>query len=748
VSRSPTTPIEPGEPHLARPATTAGGVPAVVATARYVLRVAGLRRGLRVLRAMNQVSGFDCPGCAWPEPSERGLVEFCENGAKAAADEATTKRVGPDFFRAHAISDLLQKSDAWLNTQGRLTHPMLRPEGADHYQPISWDDAFGLVAQELRALSSPDEAAFYTSGRASNEAAFLYQLFARQLGTNNLPDCSNMCHESSGRGLAETIGTGKGTVRLEDFDHADAIFVVGQNPGTNHPRMLTTLREAKLRGATIVAVNPLREAGLLRFQHPQQLDDVFGGVPLADLYLQVRVGGDIPLFKGIMKAIVEDDGHDRAFIDAHTIGFDALAEDLRGQAWATLVEASGVSEADMRAAAGVAIRSRATIVCWAMGLTQHRHAVGNVQEMVNFLLLRGMLGRPGAGACPVRGHSNVQGDRTMGICERPPSWTARMGERLGFAPPVGEGLDTVGTIGAMRDGRVRVLFALGGNFLSATPDTELTAEALRRCRLTVQVSTKLNRAHLVTGARALILPCLGRTEIDPAGPLTVEDSMSCVHTSRGVLPPASDALLAEATIVARLARAVLGTRSTVEWERLAADYDRVRDLIAEVVPGFGDFNARVREGGFALPNPARELDFAIVGGRARFTVIPLPRIELGPDQLLLTTIRSHDQFNTTIYDVNDRYRGIFGHRRVLFMHPADLSARGLAAGDKLTVTSHFRGETREAPGFTAVGYDLPRGCAATYFPEANVLVPVDHYAEKSRTPASKSVVITVRADAR
>ena len=748
MSRSPTTPVEPGAPRLARPATTAGGLPAVVATTRYVLREAGVRRGLRVLRALNQATGFDCPSCAWPEPRERALVEFCENGAKATADEATTKRVGPDFFRAHAISDLLERSDVWLNAQGRLTHPMLRPAGADHYQPISWDDAFALVAEELRALASPDEAAFYTSGRASNEAAFLYQLFARQLGTNNLPDCSNMCHESSGRGLAEAIGTGKGTVRLEDFEQADAIFLVGQNPGTNHPRMLTTLREAKLRGATIVAVNPLREAGLLRFQHPQELDDLLGGVPLADLFLQVRVGGDIPLFKGIMKAILEEGGHDRAFIDAHTVGFAALAEDLRGQAWATLVDDSGVSRADMRAAAEVAIRSRATIVCWAMGLTQHRHAVGNVKEMANFLLLRGMFGRPGAGACPVRGHSNVQGDRTMGICERPPPWTARMGERLGFAPPMEEGLDTVGTIGAMRDGRVRVFFALGGNFLSATPDTELTAEALRRCRLTVQVSTKLNRAHLVTGARALILPCLGRTEIDPAGPLTVEDSMSCVHTSRGVLPPASDALLSEATIVARLARAVLGNRSTVEWEELAADYDRVRDLIAEIVPGFGDFNARVRDGGFVLPNPVRELDFAAVGGRARFTVVPPPRIELLPDQLLLTTIRSHDQFNTTIYDVNDRYRGIFGHRRVLFVHPADLAARGLAAGDKLTITSHFRGETREAPGYTAVAYDLPRGCAAAYFPEANVLVPIDHYAEKSRTPASKSVVITVRADAR
>jgi molybdopterin-dependent oxidoreductase alpha subunit len=742
-----TTPIETGEPIVEPPAREAGGLRAVVSSSRYMLRESGLRRGLRVLGAVNQQDGFDCPSCAWPDPKKPSTAEFCENGARAVADEATTRRVGPEFFQQHPISELLEQSDAWLNAQGRLTHPMLRNLGDDHYREISWDEAFALIASELNGLQSPDHAAFYTSGRTSNEAAFLYQLFVRQFGTNNLPDCSNMCHESSGRGMGEVIGIGKGTVRLEDFEHADAIFLFGQNPGTNHPRMLTTLREAKLRGAKIIAVNPLREAGLLRFAHPQKPGDLFGGVALSDLYLQVRIGGDIPLLKAMMKLILETGAQDQEFIARHTTGFEELRASLEALDLAELIQLSGVSEELVRAAAQIAIESRATICCWAMGLTQHKHGVANVQEVVNFLLLRGMLGKPGAGACPVRGHSNVQGDRTMGIWEQVPPWAAKLAERFDFVLPQSTGLHAVSAIQAMREGKVKVFFALGGDFLSAAPDTEVTAAALERTRLTTHVSTKLNRSHLITGERALILPCMGRTELDPAGFVTVEDSMSVVHASRGVLPPASDALLSEATIVARLAEATLGANTQVPYRELAADYARVRDLIAETIPGFADYNQRVAvPGGFTLPNSARDLDFTKLGGRARLTVQQLPELTLEADQLLLSTIRSHDQFNTTVYDLNDRYRGVYGYRRVLLMNEADLTARGLRSGDKVHITSHFRSETRHARGFTVLAYDTPRQTAAAYFPEANVLVPAGHFADKSHTPASKSVVIRVSAD--
>jgi molybdopterin-dependent oxidoreductase alpha subunit len=745
----PTTPLEATRPRIERPAKVAGGVPAVMSSTRYLLRETHLGVGLKVLASVNQEKGFDCPSCAWPDPEHRSVVEFCENGARAVLDEATKKRVGPEFFARHSVTELLARSDAWLNAQGRITHPMLLDPEDDHYRPVSWDDAFALVAEELSALDSPDQAAFYTSGRTSNEAAFMYQLFARHFGTNNLPDCSNMCHESSGRGMSEVIGVGKGTVRLEDFTKADVIVSIGQNPGTNHPRMLTTLREAKLAGATIIAINPLREAGLLAFQHPQKLADLAGGVSLADLYLQVKIGGDIALLKAIMKLVIEAGAEDRAFIDKHTDGYEAFVADLKQHSLESLIAASGVSEEQVRITARVISSSKAMIVCWAMGLTQHQHAVANIQEVVNLLLLRGMLGKPGAGACPVRGHSNVQGDRSMGIVERPPVWARALGERFGFESPAHHGLDVVGTIQSMRDGGLRVFFALGGNFLSATPDTELTAWALRRCRLTAHVSTKLNRAHLVTGRRALILPCLGRTEKDGAGFVSVEDSMSAVHASHGQLEPASDMLLSEPAIVARLARATLGPSSRVDWEGLAKNYDNIRQLISETIPGFQGFNQRVREArGFFLPNSARTLDFKALGGLAHFTRIPVPRIELEPGQLILMTIRSHDQFNTTVYDLNDRYRGVHGHRHVLLMNRADLDARGLEAGDRVIITSHFRGEKRRAAGFTVVEYDIPRSCAAAYFPEANSLVPLEQYAEKSRTPASKSVIISVAPESR
>ncbi len=740
---------------------TSGGLAAVWSSMKHIVREAGLVRGTRTLLKLNQKDGFDCPGCAWPDPDgERSHAEFCENGAKAVAEEATTRRVTPDFFREWSVSDLSQKSDFWLGKQGRLTHPVVLRRGATHYEEITWDEAFKFIADELNALDSPDEAAFYTSGRTSNEAAFLYQLFVRQFGTNNLPDCSNMCHESSGRALTETIGVGKGTVTLQDFDLADLIFVIGQNPGTNHPRMLTTLRAAKRRGCKIVHVNPLPEAGLARFKHPQHPADLLGGgTELTDLFLQVRVNGDVALLKGLLKEVLEEEKRrpgevlDRKFIEEKTHGFEDFARALDGVGWDELVEQSGVPREQMREAADIYVKSDRVIVCWAMGLTQHKNAVANIQEIVNLLLLRGNLGRPGAGACPVRGHSNVQGDRTMGIWERPAdTFLDALAREFDFEPPRRHGLDTVETIKAMHARRVKLFFALGGNFLSATPDTELTAEALGRCRLTAHVSTKLNRSHLVTGEQALILPCLGRTERDAQRSgeqfVSVENSMGVVHSSRGSLEPASPELLSEPVVVARLARATLGKRSALDWERLVEDYDRVRDLIERVIPGFENYNARVREpGGFYLPNLAREGVFKTSTDRANFTVHELPRHELAAGQLLMMTVRSHDQFNTTIYGLDDRYRGVYNERRVVFLNPTDIAEQDLSAGQVVDLFSHFDGEERAARRFLVVPYPLPRRCAATYFPEANVLVPVGSVAAKSNTPASKSVVITVKPSA-
>ncbi|HEX8285388.1 MAG TPA: FdhF/YdeP family oxidoreductase [Pyrinomonadaceae bacterium] len=738
-----------------------GGLAAVWSSMKHIAREAGVVRGARTLLKVNQKDGFDCPGCAWPDPDgERSHAEFCENGAKAVAEEATTRRVTPDFFREWSVADLSRKSDYWLGKQGRITHPVVLRAGATHYEPIEWDEAFKLVASELNALASPDEAAFYTSGRTSNEAAFLYQLFVRQFGTNNLPDCSNMCHESSGRALTETIGVGKGTVTLDDFRLADCIFVIGQNPGTNHPRMLSTLRAAKRRGCRIVHVNPLPEAGLARFKHPQHPGDILGGgTELSDLFLQVRVNGDVALLKGLMKEVLEEEKRrpgeviDRRFVEEKTHGFNEFARALEVADWDELIEQSGVAREQMREAAKIYVESERTIVCWAMGLTQHKNAVANIQEIVNLLLLRGNLGRPGAGACPVRGHSNVQGDRTMGIWERPAdTFLDALAREFDFEPPRRHGLDTVETIKAMHERKVKVFFALGGNFLSATPDTEFTARALAGCRLTAQVSTKLNRSHLVTGEQALILPCLGRTERDAQGAgeqfVSVENSMGVVHSSRGSLEPASEHLLSEPAVVVRLARATLGERSALDWGWLVEDYDRVRDLIERVIPGFENYNVRVREpGGFYLPNLAREGVFQTSTNRANFTVHDLPRIELAPGQLLLMTVRSHDQFNTTIYGLDDRYRGVYNERRVVFLNPEDVGERGLSAGQVVDLVSHFEGEERTARRFLVVPYPVPRGCAAAYFPEANALVPVRSVADKSNTPASKSIVISLRPSA-
>ena len=740
------------------PPRAAGGLGALAATAAHLNANRALLRGTRALAALNQHQGFDCPGCAWPEPHQhRSDFEFCENGAKAVAWEATSRRADAAFFARHSIAELAARSDHWLGQQGRLTEPLVRRPGDSHYRPIGWEQAFDLLAGELLALPDPDQAVFYTSGRTSNEAAFLYQLFVRLYGTNNLPDCSDMCHESSGVALRETLGVGKGTVQLDDFDLADTIFILGQNPGTNHPRMLTTLQQAARRGCRIVSINPLAEVALSRFRHPQNPLDLLGrGTPIACLHLPVRIGGDIALLKGIAKAMLELERQragsvvDRTFVERHTEGFAELAEHLAAEPWSVLEQESGIDRARMEEAAEIAASSRRLIACWAMGLTQHRHAVAGIQQVVNLLLLGGHFGRPGSGACPVRGHSNVQGDRTMGIFEHVDGpFLDRLEVHFGFRAPRRPGLDTVAAIAALEAGRAGVFIALGGNFLSATPDTERTAAALPRCRLTAHVSTKLNRSHLVTGQQALILPCLGRSERDQQDGgeqfVTVEDSMSLVHRSQGVLDPASPQLRSEVAIVAGLARAVLGPRGGADWTALAGDYDRIRDHIAAVIPGFQDFNARVRsQEGFGLPNAARARQFPTASGRARFTVFTTPRTTLADGELVMMTIRSHDQFNTTIYGLDDRYRGIHGGRRVVLVHRDDLATLGVQPGQVVDIESHFQGQVRRVRRFVAVAYDIPRRCAATYFPEANALVPLDSLADKSRTPTSKSVVITLR----
>jgi molybdopterin-dependent oxidoreductase alpha subunit len=754
-------------PEVSAPKHAAAGLTAV----GHSLRVAGSQMGVRrtalTLLKVNQKDGFDCPGCAWPEPEHRHTAEFCENGAKAVAEEATLRRVTPDFFAAHPVSDLARRSGYWLGQQGRITQPGYLAEGSDHYEPVPWERAFEIIAEELTALGSPDEAVFYTSGRTSNEAAFLYQLFAREFGTNNLPDCSNMCHESSGSALGETIGVGKGSVLLEDLHRAELIIVAGQNPGTNHPRMLSALERAKASGARIVTVNPLPEAGMERFKNPQSARGLAGGgTRLTDLFLQIRLGGDQALFRALNRLLLEAEDTaarqgrpgtvlDHDFIGEHTHGFEEFATAARATGWDEVLRATGLRPEQFDQFLAMVLEAKSVVVCWAMGLTQHKHSVPTIREVVNFLLLRGNIGRPGAGVCPVRGHSNVQGDRTMGIFERPaPAFLDALEKEFGFAPPRHHGLDVVRSIRALRDGQAKVFFAMGGNFVAASPDTAVTEDAMRRARLTVHVSTKLNRSHVVTGARALILPTLGRTEKDVQASgeqfVTVEDSMGMVHASRGGLSPASGHLLSEPAIICRLARAVLGPQSAVPWEELAADYDRIRDHVARVVPGFQDFNAKVRRpGGFTLPHAPRDArSFPTATGKANFTAAPVEYPAVPEGRLLLQTLRSHDQYNTTIYGLDDRYRGIKNGRRVVLLHPDDAAAHGLADGSYTDLVSEWTdGRERRAGGFRVVVYPTTRGCAAAYYPETNVLVPLDHTADTSNTPASKSVVIRLEAPA-
>ncbi|WP_354642309.1 FdhF/YdeP family oxidoreductase [Kitasatospora camelliae] len=743
-------------PRVGAPHHAAAGLPAVGHSLRMAAEQMGPRRTLATLRKVNQPDGFDCPGCAWPEPGKTHTAEFCENGAKAVAEEATERRITGEFFAAHPVAELAERSGYWLGQQGRLTEPMLLDEGASHYVPVSWERAFEIVAQELRALDTADGAAFYTSGRTSNEAAFVYQLFARKLGTNNLPDCSNMCHESSGSALVETLGIGKGSVHLKDLYQADLIIVAGQNPGTNHPRMLSALERAKRAGAKVVSVNPLPEAGLERFKNPQNARGLVGsGTKLTDLFLQIRLGGDLALFRALNQLVLAaPDGVDRAFVAEHCHGFEEFAAEAASTDRAEVLAATGLPWEQIEELGRMVLSSKRIIVCWAMGLTQHKHAVPTIREVVNFLLLRGNVGRPGAGVCPVRGHSNVQGDRTMGIFERPSAAFLDALEReFGFAPPREHGLDTVDTIRAMRDGTVKVFFAMGGNFVAASPDTATTEAAMRRCRLTVHVSTKLNRSHVVTGARALILPTLGRTDRDwtAAGAqfVSVEDSMGMVHSSRGGLRPPSEELLSEVAIVCRLARAALGPQDDTPWEEFAVSYDTVRDRISRVVPGFEEFNAKVRKpGGFALPHGPRDSrSFPTATGKANFTVNPLTAPEVPAGRLLLQTLRSHDQYNTTIYGLDDRYRGITGGRRVVLVNPADAAELGLADGSYVDLVGEWRdGVERRAPHFKVVHYPVARGGAASYYPETNVLVPLDSTADISNTPTSKAVVVRFEAD--
>ncbi len=758
IARGPSKapPVERREPP-----TGAAGLKAVAVAMKHMSREGhDPITATRMLARMNQKQGFDCPGCAWPDPDDRRsvLAEYCENGAKAMAEEATRKRCDPEFFSRHSIEELGTWTDFELGQAGRITHPMVLRPGATHYRTIDWDEAFREIADHLHALGSPDEALFYTSGRTSNEAAFLYQLFVRQFGTNNRPDCSNMCHESSSVALAETVGIGKGSVTLEDIESADLIVVMGQNPGTNHPRMLSALQTAKRRGARIVAVNPLKEVGLQRFQHPQSPRDLlFGGTSLADLYLQVQINGDVAFLKAAMCELLRREKErpgsvfDHEFIGEFTDGYETLLAHLDEQDFDQLVAAAGLTAEQVHEFCDLVVARPKLIVCWAMGLTQHKNGVHNIREIVNLLLLRGAIGKPGAGTCPVRGHSNVQGDRTMGILEQPPeAFLERLEKEFDFLAPRKHGHSVVHAIEAMRDGEASVFIAMGGNFLSAAPDTEVTARALRRCHLTVHVSTKLNRSHLVHGRTALILPCLGRSERDeqPSGPqfVTVENSMGVVHRSQGVLEPASRHLRSEPLIVAGLAQAVLGDATAVDWSGLAADYSKIRDKIEAVIPGFERYNERVEQpSGFYLPNESRERRFRTRSGRARFTVNPVPRVDVAPGVLRMMTIRTHDQFNTTVYGLDDRYRGFAGSRRIVMMHPADLEERGLVAEQAVDLIGVGQGKRRVAENFLAVPYDIPRGCAATYFPEANVLVPLEVRADRSHTPVSKLVPITVQA---
>ncbi len=744
---------------LGKPKTTAAGFPAVISSMQHVFGEMDAMRGLKALFKVNQKDGFDCPGCAWPDPDDERspIAEYCENGAKAIAEEATNKKLDAGFFAKHAVAELAELNDYEIGKKGRIAHPMYLPKGATHYQRINWTTAFSIIADHLKKLDKPDEAIFYTSGRTSNEAAFLYQLFVREYGTNNLPDCSNMCHESSGVALTESLGIGKGSVKLEDFYEAEVILILGQNPGTNHPRMLTALQKAKENGAKIISINPLPETGLIGFSNPQTLKGALGiKAKLTDLFLQVQINGDMALLQAIAKYLLFYEAQapgtvlDRDFIRDHSLGFEDWKKHIEAQDLQELERISGIPLFQIEQAAEYLRSSKKIIACWAMGLTQHKNAVNTIKEVVNLLLMKGSIGKPGAGTCPVRGHSNVQGDRTMGIYEKPSAaFLDRIDKAFGIKSPRRHGYDTVECIHAMYEGKAKVFFAMGGNFLSATPDTNYTAKALENCRLTVHVSTKLNRSHLIHGDEALILPCLGRSDKDELNReeqfISCENSMGVIQKSKGSLKPVSDDLLSEAAIVCLMAKAVLGPQSKVDWNLFLKHNDHIRDAIERSIPGFEDYNKRVREpGGFYLPNSARDGRFITISGKAEFSVSN-PEIEPIQDgEYRMMTIRSHDQFNTTIYGLNDRYRGITNERRVIFMNENDMLREGLNKGDVVDLYNYHDGIERVAHRFIVIPFSIPERCTATYFPETNVLVPINSVAEKSNTPTSKMIILQIR----
>ncbi len=737
----------------------AAGLTGVKVAVQHVFSEMGPARGLKALFNLNQKGGVDCPSCAWPDPDDdRSVIgEYCENGAKAIAEEATSKKLTAEFFAQNSVAELSLLNDYEIGKKGRLAEPMYLAPDASHYAPISWEDAFEKIAQHLNSVNKPDEAVFYTSGRTSNEAAFLYQLFVREYGTNNLPDCSNMCHESSGVALSESVGIGKGSVKLEDFYIADVIFIIGQNPGTNHPRMLSALQKAKENGATIISINPLPETGLVAFKDPQSIKGALGiKARLTDLFLQVKINGDLPLLQAISYRLLQEEEKmpgsvlDPEFIAEHTHGFEAWKQNIMSQDYSWLVEQSGIPQELIEKTVQSIVNKKKIIACWAMGLTQHKNAVDTIKEVVNLLIAKGSIGKPGAGTCPVRGHSNVQGDRTMGIYEKPSQAFLDNIERVfGFKPPQKHGLDVVDCIKAMHEGKVKVFFAMGGNFLSATPDTLYTADALEKCDLTVQVSTKLNRSHLITGKEAIILPTLGRTDHDYiSGELqfvTCENSMGVIQMSKGVLKPVSEYLKSEPRIVCELAKAVLGEKSSVNWDRYMQHYDNIRWDIERTIPGFDLYNDRARlPGGFYLPNSAREGKFNTFTGKANFNVAQFQSPQLKPGELMMMTVRSHDQFNTTIYGLDDRYRGISNERRVIFMNESDIAQLGFQGGDRVDLYNFHGGRERVARNFIIIPFSIPVGCTATYFPETNVLVPIDSVADKSNTPTSKFIVLQLR----
>jgi len=749
-----TPPLEDKPPVTGNTSSSAAGATAIISTIKHGISRSGISKSISSFSKVNKFGGFDCPGCAWPDPDDhRTIAEFCENGAKAVADEATKKKITADFFTKHSVSELTQKSDEWLNAQGRLTSPMMLDEDSENYTTISWENAFDLIADELADLKNPNEAIFYTSGRTSNEAAFLWQLLARAFGTNNLPDCSNMCHESSGFALSDSIGIGKGTVKLEDFNSADLILVVGQNPGTNHPRMLTALRDAKKNGASVISINPLIETGMKKFKHPQNPLEMLGsGKSISDRHVRININGDLAFFRGLNHVLIKKGYFDQEFISTYTYGFENYQTSVQSVDWKEIESVSGISSKEIETIAEIVGKSNSLITCWAMGITQHHNSVETIQEMVNTHLLGGHIGREGAGVCPVRGHSNVQGDRTVGINHiASPKLRQNILDSTGISTPDSHGYDAVNAARAMIDGNGKVFLAMGGNYLSAMSDTKLIAEAMNNCELTVFVSTKLNRNHLVTGKKSLILPCLGRTEIDNQSHgnqfVTVENSMGIVHSSEGHMKPPSSDLMSEPAIVAGIASALESRigMSDLGWTYLVEDYDRIRDLIEQTIPGFRDYNSRVRnKSGFYLPNSPRDnLTFETDTKKANFRFHEITRMKPNNREFVMMTIRSHDQYNTTVYSGQDRYRGIKSGRRIVMINPLDAKENNLHAGELVDLISVFEGEKRVSSKWYLVEYDIPRGNIATYFPEANELIPLNSTANVSNTPTSKSVIVRI-----